>query len=418
MSYATHDGDTVDTAIIHHWRGNETPVVINPTIDRRGTPVWDVTANFHKTIAEGGKLPPHNFYRYWDKFNSNLVEKVQFSGSSNPNYYILNANCQVATGSHILSGAPGSTLSLGLYDSQESLAEARAIRKFYDAASRGDFQALVTAAEAPKAFALIGDTARRLARTFKSLKRGDVIGAAQAIGLGSGSRHVRNLNRLSNTARKRGALEEFASNSWLELQYGWKPLLQDCRNGAEALSLMWEVEPSDIVIRVGDSKSSDPRYVGGNGVDSIDASGESKSTVGIVVYLRIIDQSTRNFAGLGLYDPLSVAWELLPYSFVVDWFIPVGSWIAAQSALAGTEFDRGSLSKLTKVKANATVEYRSSSPNPGTFSINIDSTRFWREVLDDVPSISKILYVSNFAEAMGFQRATSGIALLSNAFRR
>jgi hypothetical protein len=26
-------------------------------------------------------------------------------------------------------------------------------------------------------------------------------------------------------------------------------------------------------------------------------------------------------------DPLSVAWELLPWSFVVDWFIPIGSYL-------------------------------------------------------------------------------------------
>jgi hypothetical protein len=28
---------------------------------------------------------------------------------------------------------------------------------------------------------------------------------------------------------------------------------------------------------------------------------------------------------LGLTNPLNVAWELVPFSFVVDWFIPIGS---------------------------------------------------------------------------------------------
>lgn len=33
----------------------------------------------------------------------------------------------------------------------------------------------------------------------------------------------------------------------------------------------------------------------------------------------------------GLQDPLSVAWELLPYSFVLDWFIPVGNYLQARA---------------------------------------------------------------------------------------
>jgi len=36
-----------------------------------------------------------------------------------------------------------------------------------------------------------------------------------------------------------------------------------------------------------------------------------------------------NHFGIGLYDALPTAWELIPYSFVVDWFIGVGDWIQA-----------------------------------------------------------------------------------------
>lgn len=42
---------------------------------------------------------------------------------------------------------------------------------------------------------------------------------------------------------------------------------------------------------------------------------------------------------LGLKDPLSIAWELVPYSFVADWFIPIGAWLQArglQQAVKGT----------------------------------------------------------------------------------
>lgn len=42
---------------------------------------------------------------------------------------------------------------------------------------------------------------------------------------------------------------------------------------------------------------------------------------------------------VGLMDPLSVAWELVPFSFVLDWFLPIGSWLSARGlsqAMTGT----------------------------------------------------------------------------------
>jgi hypothetical protein len=38
-------------------------------------------------------------------------------------------------------------------------------------------------------------------------------------------------------------------------------------------------------------------------------------------------------------DPVPMAWELLPWSFVVDWFIPIGNYLAAkglQTAITGS----------------------------------------------------------------------------------
>jgi hypothetical protein len=32
---------------------------------------------------------------------------------------------------------------------------------------------------------------------------------------------------------------------------------------------------------------------------------------------------------LGLVNPAEIAWEVVPYSFVVDWFLPIGSYISA-----------------------------------------------------------------------------------------
>jgi hypothetical protein len=44
---------------------------------------------------------------------------------------------------------------------------------------------------------------------------------------------------------------------------------------------------------------------------------------------------------LGVINPLAIAWELYPFSFVIDWFVPIGSVLTAATATAGLEFVSG-----------------------------------------------------------------------------
>jgi hypothetical protein len=41
---------------------------------------------------------------------------------------------------------------------------------------------------------------------------------------------------------------------------------------------------------------------------------------------------------MGVVNPLSIAWEVIPFSFVVDWFIPVGQVLEACTATMGLSF--------------------------------------------------------------------------------
>ena len=61
-------------------------------------------------------------------------------------------------------------------------------------------------------------------------------------------------------------------------------------------------------------------------------------------------QGARAFNQLGLLNPVSLAWELVPWSFVVDWVLPIGSVLSALSAPAGLIFIDGSLSARTSAE--------------------------------------------------------------------
>lgn len=52
-----------------------------------------------------------------------------------------------------------------------------------------------------------------------------------------------------------------------------------------------------------------------------------------------------------LTDPLAVGWDLVPWSFIVDRFIDLGSYLELRNATLGTDFKSGSLSYLFEWKA-------------------------------------------------------------------
>jgi hypothetical protein len=47
---------------------------------------------------------------------------------------------------------------------------------------------------------------------------------------------------------------------------------------------------------------------------------------------------------LGLVNPAAVAWELVPFSFIVDWFIPIGTYINSITAFGGFRIEDKCLS--------------------------------------------------------------------------
>jgi len=61
---------------------------------------------------------------------------------------------------------------------------------------------------------------------------------------------------------------------------------------------------------------------------------------------------------LGVINPAEVLWEITPWSFVIDWFLPIGRFIAALSADRGLEFRTGTTSTSIKVTQVFTRKYK------------------------------------------------------------
>lgn len=187
-----------------------------------------------------------------------------------------------------------------------------------------DFNAGVFLAEAPRAIALIGDSASRIYRAYRSLRKGDVGHAYHSLISGSSSRRVRDSSLPKGTT---------ASNFWLEAQYGWMPLVSDVQNAAQFLAHQFS-SPRQYVVTATRFARGTREFRGTHLLSAY--TGANFYQVSRKIHskrVRAIIKDVNTPSLVGLADPVSVAWELVPYSFVADWFIPVGSYLEALNTL-------------------------------------------------------------------------------------
>lgn len=61
----------------------------------------------------------------------------------------------------------------------------------------------------------------------------------------------------------------------------------------------------------------------------------------------VIDPVIHSLSQNGLINPLSIAWDLVPYSFVFDWWLPIGDILRGYESSLGLQFVSGYISQTT-----------------------------------------------------------------------
>lgn len=242
---------------------------------------------------------------------------------------------------------------------------------------------------------MIGKAARDIASSARALRRGNFRDAARHLGVGD----------------FRPKSQRF-SDRWLELQYGWKPLLGSIYDALEA--------PSPNASRVVTARKTFTRpfsYNEGrttNGV-YLDCNAQFNMAVTVSALITMTNSSLQAANAYGITNPALLAWELVPYSFVVDWFLPIGTWISAQTALSGVQVSESSIT--TTSSYDITYQTKGGTGLPSSTTI-IPGTK--REVYSKKERSLSIPHPS--FPRPDFQLSTShalnAIALLASAFRR
>lgn len=151
------------------------------------------------------------------------------------------------------------------------------------------------------------------------------------------------------------------SRGWLELEFGWKPLLSDIYDGISFYR-------SKVIKgqRISNSANTrpggfGPRRDGGSGsnhawsrIDHHRGSNAKARFTG-----RVSNPTLRSLNQLGLSNPMLIAWQASPYSFVVDWISPISSVLAAMTYSAGLDQIEGHVitesGRLSKLNANCSL---------------------------------------------------------------
>jgi hypothetical protein len=190
--------------------------------------------------------------------------------------------------------------------------ELKAQSKLVDKIRGHSFNLAVNAAQSRQLVDMVVGNLGKLGRSILALKRGDFATAARQLGASP------------RTTRLKAS---DISGRWLELQYGWLPTLSDTFAAAEAYEELTKEERS-MTFRVSASEEREfEQYAGwgaGTSTGQFHSFKTQRQTISIVAELTETLSASRS---LGLTDPLSVAWEVIPYSFVVDWFIPIGTFL-------------------------------------------------------------------------------------------
>lgn len=277
--------------------------------------------------------------------------------------------------------------------------------------------AAVAIAEAQKSVDSVAKRLRSLSQALLAVKRGKLSMAAEMLGYPP--------RKILPSARRRALAREivdpryreFAKN-WLELQYGWLPMISDIHGLLEYS----KGKPAGSFIKASSSKT---------GHDSVSYSAGSNIDGGIGYHVETQQWTTRKsytaqysvdslymkrLSETGLINPLTVAWELVPFSFVVDWFLPVGDTLSALTATCGTSIKGCLYVETSTLSRQRSSSLRSASPSDsasGSGSFSDLSYSYARSVVN-FPSTK----FPSFKNPVSTGHAANALALVTSIFTK
>lgn len=264
--------------------------------------------------------------------------------------------------------------------------------------NRRDIDLGTAFAESGKTAQMVGDIATRSIRALNSVRRRDVQGLLSALGL--------------NQPRMRG---KGVVDAYLTYHYGIKPLLYDVSGAVNALVRLpaddWTVQVEGKYADV----SERHHKVGGLVPFRTHSTARNSAIVRIRAHQKTLSRADDVRWATGLDNPLGTAWELTPWSFVIDWVTPIGDWLSGVNALR--YYDRWQIVSSQFLKEEIAIRGHSAPFNYGHSSSTCSGSYDFlhvRRTVSEAPWIP-VVPLKNPAS---LDHMAKGLALLASVFAR
>lgn len=255
----------------------------------------------------------------------------------------------------------------------------------------------ITLFEWRSSFKMIFEAGRSVYESLRYLRRGDLYNSLRELGIRD-RRFSRKLQRQHDSGMR-------LDNLWLEYNFGWAPLLEDIKKACQVLAQ--EIPTKNIR-----ASSSAPLFFENKTVSPDAVQVESclaRRKLVLTSSVRATNPNLLLAKQLGITNPLQVAWDAIPFSFVIDWFLPVNKFVASFDLGLGISLNTMVASKLYDNWGSYTATFKFD-PSRNAFEQS-KVTRFERSVGG---SLSLPRFSDRLEELHGsWWRAATSVALVS-----
>lgn len=252
--------------------------------------------SYWKVGARGNRITPLPYYMHVAQGHGHMWYE------QDPNYWITTSAVN--------------TMSLYMFGANRGIPPAmrpvvnKAYERFKEKAIGENASIGVFAAEMQESLGMVRNRAMTMYKAARSLRKGDIGSMASHLGV-----------RVKRKHRGFKPRPEAVAETWLEYWFGWSPFVSDFYNVAE---VMTQPLPGG---RYTATARSPWYHHAENDTWDIRCSGGFRAKMGADVYLDNPNQFL--IQQLGLANAAQVAWELVPFSFLVDWVTDFGSFLGS-----------------------------------------------------------------------------------------
>jgi hypothetical protein len=291
--------------------------VVTVTPKSRSLRTWIRTPDFHHKKVNNLPLPD-NAFSFQKTSGRGFFSGTRISHSHNPFQGSL-------TVTETWSSVPSNWSELPLFQSLVSDDELF-IKARLAIQDKRTWDAQLFGAELHRTTALVANAARDVSRAMSHIKRLR-FGDAMSVFFPERDRRF-----------QRGA-----ANGFLAFKYGVLPVMKDVNDAIDALSAVASRKldsafPSKVVVSIRrNSTVTEPvTWMVSPSITGSRTIASSDSRRMTVVY-RVGDPLLYSAARFGVTNPVSTVYNLVPFSFVADWFFNVGDWLSSLDAGVGLD---------------------------------------------------------------------------------